>query len=132
MAIHLNLTEALSCEMWCSTFSFLMADRLLRPLPVAGLFRPIDKGIADLSSPRSFFDIVVLGGGGLGDMAEALVDDVVALCGSGDQVVKVGVKIQGQVGTIREIREGVVVQRMDRDRVGVNDVKELGGGRCAE
>ena len=65
-------------------------------------------------------------------MAEALVDDVVALCGSGDQVVKVGVKIQGQVGTIREIREGVVVQRMDRDRVGVNDVKELGGGRCAE
>ena len=68
----------------------------------------------------------------MGDMAEALVDNVVALCGSGDQVVKVGVKIQGQVGTIREIREGVAVQRMDRDRVGVNVVEELVGRRYAK
>ena len=40
--------------MRCSTFSLLVADRLLRPPQVAGFLRPINEGIEDLISLRSF------------------------------------------------------------------------------
>ena len=43
-----------------------------------------------------------------------------------------GVKICGQVGTIRETREGAAGRGMVRDCIGVNVVEELGSGCCDE
>ena len=67
----------------------------------------------------------------MGELAESLLDNVVAVCGGGVQVVEVGVKIRRQVGTIRETGEGVVGRGMYRDRIGVEIVKELSSGCCS-
>ena len=84
-----------------SSFYLFVAGKLLRLPPVPGFLRPPAEGIGALRSPRSFY-LVVLGGGVLGDMAEALLDNVVSVCGGGGQVVEAGVNIRGQVRTIRE------------------------------
>ena len=68
----------------------------------------------------------------MGVLSEALLDDVVSVCGSGGQVVEVDVKIRGQVGTIRETGDDAAGRRVDRDRIGFDVVEELGDGRCAE
>ena len=68
----------------------------------------------------------------MGEMAEALLDDVVAVFGGVGQFVEVGIKICGQVGTITETREGAAGREMDGDRIGVDVVEELGSGRCAK
>ena len=38
----------------------------------------------------------------MGELAIVLLDNVVAVCGDDGHIVEVGVKIFGQVGTIRE------------------------------
>ena len=48
----------------------------------------------------------MLCGVGLGELAKALLDDIIAVCCGSGQVVEVGVKIRRQVSTIREIGEG--------------------------
>ena len=126
------MAAALSYEMRRSSFSLLVAGRLLRPPPVAGLLRPLAEEIVDFISPGSFFNFVVLGGGGLSELAKYLLGDVVSMCGGGGQVVEVIVKIRGQVGTIKDTGEGAVGQGMDGDCIGVDVVEELGGGLCAE
>ena len=81
---------------------------------------------------EEFFDIVVLDSRGLGELAEALLYNVVAVCGGGGQVVEVRVKVRGQVGTIRETGEGSAGRAMYADRIGVNVVEGLDDICCAK
>ena len=76
---------------------------MLRLPLIDGLLRPPAEGIAALRYLSSFY-IVVFGCRVLGEMAKALLDDAVAVCGGDGQVVEVGVKIRGQVGTIRDTK----------------------------
>ena len=74
----------------------LWGESMLRPplLPTMLLLRPPVEGRADLSSTRILY-ILVLVGGGLGDLAESPLDDLVAVCGGSGQVVEVCVKVFG-------------------------------------
>ena len=101
-------------------------------MPTAGgwVVDSSSQGDCGFQLPEEVFDLVVLGGGGLGDLDEALLDDVVAVCGGGGPVVEVGVKICRQVNTIRETREGAVGRGIDKYRIGVGVVEELDGDRC--
>ena len=93
-------------------------------MPAAGgcVVASSGRGDCGFQLPKGFLNLVLLGGGGLGKLAEALLDNAVAVCCGDGQVFEVGVKISRQVGTIRETREGAARQRMERDCIGVNVV----------
>ena len=76
---------------------------------------------------EEFLDFAVLACGGPSDMVEHPLDNIVAVCGCGCQVVKIGVKIVSQVYARGETAGFYV----EWGRVGRRDdvVDKLGGGR---
>ena len=82
-------------------------------------------------NPREeFLDFAVLARGGLSEMVERTLDDIVTVCGCGRQVVEMGVKIVGQVRALVEnVCFSVEWGRISR---GDNVVDELGGGRSSK
>ena len=79
---------------------------------------------------EDFLDFNVLTGGGPSEMFERPLDDLVTLCCYGCQVVKMGVKIVGQVCSLGE-NAGFSMEWVRVGR-GDNVVDYLGGGRQSE
>ena len=79
---------------------------------------------------EEFLDFAVLSSGGPSDMVERPLDDLITMCRHGCQVVKMGVKIVGQVCALGKN----VGFSVEWGRVGLGDdvVDELGGRRRYE
>ena len=69
----------------------------------AGAYATVAAAVVPLSSQgksgfnlcEEFLDIFVLVGGGLGELDESILENIVSVRGRGSQVVKVGVKVLG-------------------------------------